>query len=98
MAALAASALGPAAAAAATDRWDGSVNDWNSPHWTPGPAGFPGAGHAMVIDGGTVFVTDASSAYFPASVTLNGGELRIASTGRLFAGAAAATQVITVNA
>jgi autotransporter-associated beta strand protein len=82
---------------AGTYTWDGSVNNWNSPHWTPGPVGFPGAAHTMVINGGTVYVTDASATYFPASITLNGGALKVASTGRLFAGADANTQVITVN-
>ena len=84
-------------ARAATYTWDGSANNWNSPHWTPGPVGFPGAGHAMVINGGTVFVTDSSSTYFPASITLNGGALKVTSTGRLFPGTDANAQVITVN-
>ncbi|HXG47079.1 MAG TPA: autotransporter-associated beta strand repeat-containing protein [Methylomirabilota bacterium] len=82
---------------AATYTWDGSANDWNSAHWMPGSTGFPGAGHVMVVNGGTVTVTDGSSAYHPASVTLNGGTLRVTSTGRLFSGADANTQVITVN-
>lgn len=82
---------------AAIYTWDGSVNHWNSPHWTPGPVSFPGAGHAMVINDGAVFVTDSSSAYFPASITLNGGTLKVTSTGRLFTGAEATTQVVTVN-
>src|SRR5688572_8676169 len=81
---------------AATYTWDGSVNNWNSPHWTPGPVSFPGAGHALVINSGTVFVTDAASSYFPASITLGGGTLKVTSTGRLFSGADANTQVITV--
>jgi hypothetical protein len=80
---------------AATYTWDGSVNNWNSPHWTPGPVGFPGAGHALVIDDGTVLVTDSSATYFPASVTLNGGTLKVVSTGHLFPGTDANTQVIT---
>ncbi|HWH72293.1 MAG TPA: autotransporter-associated beta strand repeat-containing protein, partial [Candidatus Sulfotelmatobacter sp.] len=73
------------------------MNNWDSPHWMPGPVGFPGAGHSMVITGGTVLVTDSSSTYFPASVTLNGGTLKITDTGRLFPGTDATTQVITVN-
>lgn len=81
----------------ATYTWDGSVNNWNSPHWTPGPIGFPGAGHSMVINSGAVSVTDGSSAYHPASITLNGGVLRVTSAGRLFSGADANTQIITVN-
>ncbi len=51
----------------------------------------------MVINGGAVSVTDGSSAYHPASVTMNGGTLRVTSTGRLFSGTDANTQVITVN-
>lgn len=89
--------LGLVSLHAATYMWDGSANNWNSPHWTPGPVGFPGAGHAMVINGGAVSVTDGASTYHPASVTLNGGTLRVTSTGRLFSGADANTQVITVN-
>jgi len=41
----------------ATYTWDGSVNDWNSPHWLPGAVRFPGTGHAMMINGSTAFVT-----------------------------------------
>lgn len=85
------------AAHAATYTWDGSVNSWTSAHWLPGAVVFPGAGHAMVINGGAVSVTDGSAAYHPASITLNGGLLRVTSTGRLFSGADASTQVITVN-
>lgn len=82
---------------AATFMWDGSVNDWNSPHWLPGSVSFPGAGHAIVINSGVVSVTDGASAYHPASITLHGGTLKVTSTGRLFSGADANTQVITVN-
>ena len=84
-------------ARAATYTWDGSINNWNSPHWMPGPVSFPGAGHAMVVNEGTVFVTDSSSTYFPASITLHGGTLKVTSTGGLFAGMDATTQIITVN-
>jgi autotransporter-associated beta strand protein len=86
-----------ASADAATYTWDGTVNDWNSPHWTPGPVSFPGAGHALVVNDGTVFVTDSLSTYFSATITLNGGTLKVTSTGALFSGADANTQVITVN-
>src|SRR6185436_11967973 len=88
---------GAASLHAATYTWDGSVNNWNSAHWMPGPVGFPGTGHAIVINGGTVFVTDSSSTYFPASITLNGGALKVTTTGRLFSGVDANAQVITVN-
>ncbi len=98
LAAFAAALFGIASVPAATYTWDGSVNNWNSPHWTPGPVAFPGAGHAMVINSGAVSVTDGAGTYHPASITLNGGTLRVTSTGRLFSGADANTQVITVNA
>jgi autotransporter-associated beta strand protein len=82
---------------AATYTWDGTVNEWNSPHWLPGPVSFPGAGHAMVVNAGVVSVTDGSSAYHPASITVNGCTLRVTSAGRLFSRADANTQVITAN-
>lgn len=82
---------------AATYTWDGTVNDWNSPHWLPGSVAFPGSGHALLINSGEVSVTDGLNTYFPASITLNGGTLRVTSAGRLFSGANATTQVITVN-
>jgi autotransporter-associated beta strand protein len=81
---------------AATYTWDGSVNDWNSPHWLPGPVAWPGDNHDMVLNGGLVTLNDAG-AYRPQTVTLNGGRLRITGTGRLFPFTDATSRVITIN-
>ncbi len=81
---------------AATHTWDGSANHWNSAHWLPGPVAWPGDGHDMVINGGAVTLNEAG-AYWPQTVTINGGLFRIAGVGRLFPGSDAGLRVLRVN-
>jgi autotransporter-associated beta strand protein len=81
---------------AATYTWDGSVNQWNSPHWLPGPVAWPGDGHDMVINGGSVLLNEAAN-YRPQTITLYGGRLRIVGAGRLFPFTDATSRVITVH-
>lgn len=83
---------------AATYTWDGSVNNLNSAHWTPGPVAWPGEGHDMILNGGVVTVTDSQTIYRPQNFVINGGTLRIVPGGGLFPGSDATSRIITVNA
>lgn len=57
--------------------WDGSVNNWNSPHWNPGAVVWPGAGNEASVTNGTLTIPDAAGAFQATSMTIAGGTVSV---------------------
>ena len=57
--------------------WDGSVNNWNTPHWNPGAVVWPGAVNEASVTNGTMTIPDASGAFQAVSMAIAGGTVSV---------------------
>jgi autotransporter-associated beta strand protein len=80
--------------------WDGSVNNWNTPHWNPGAVAWPGAGNDASVTNGEVKIPEASGAFQANSLWIAGGTVSITGANG-FAGVLATTMgpggILTLN-
>ena len=70
--------------------WDGSVNNWNTPHWNPGAVAWPGAGNDASVPSGQVNIPNAAGAFQVGSLGIAGGTVSVTGTDG-YAGVSATT-------
>jgi autotransporter-associated beta strand protein len=70
--------------------WDGSVNDWNTPHWNPGTVAWPGAGNDASVPSGQVNIPNAAGAFQVGNLGIAGGTVSVTGTDG-YAGVSATT-------
>lgn len=57
--------------------WDGTTNNWNSPHWNPGLVAWPGGQDDAQVSSGMINVPDANGAFQAGNVGIFGGVLNV---------------------